>query len=115
MSKSSWNLQNWLDWQQTINSSEIDLSLERVKEVSSRLNLVNQKIKIFLVAGTNGKGTTVSLIENILITKGLSVGSYTSPHLISYNERVTFNKKLLMIRTLLMLFFILNQLERISL
>jgi len=95
VSKSNWNLQNWLDWQQTINSSEIDLSLERVKEVSSRLKLSKPKDKIFLVAGTNGKGTTVSLIENILITKGLSVGSYTSPHLISYNERVTFNKKLI--------------------
>ena len=45
-----------------------------------------------MIAGTNGKGTTLALIEDILIQKGLKVGSYTSPHLVDYNERICINK-----------------------
>jgi dihydrofolate synthase / folylpolyglutamate synthase len=93
VNKSNWNLNDWLSWQQTINSKNIDLSLERIKEVSFKLELSIPGDKIFLVAGTNGKGTTVSLIEDLLISKGLNVGSYTSPHLVRYNERVRYNKK----------------------
>jgi dihydrofolate synthase/folylpolyglutamate synthase len=47
----------------------------------------------FLIGGTNGKGTTLALIEDILIQKGLKVGGYTSPHLNNYNERICVNKK----------------------
>ena len=93
MNKSNWNLNDWLIWQQAINPKEIDLSLERIKKVSSRLKYSFPQDKVFVVAGTNGKGTTVSLIEDILISKGLNVGSYTSPHLVRYNERVSINKK----------------------
>ena len=46
-----------------------------------------------MVAGTNGKGTTVHLLNSILRLKGLNVGMYTSPHLKKYNERVTYNNK----------------------
>lgn len=87
------NLNQWLDFQLTLNNKEIDLSLDRLLEVKERLNFTQPDIKIFLVAGTNGKGTTCHLIQELLINKGLNVGTYTSPHLIDYNERVKFNNQ----------------------
>ena len=91
MIKSS--LSDWLEYQQGLNAIEIDLSLERVKKLFDKLDLKFPKKNIFLVTGTNGKGTTVALIESLLLLKGLKTGTYTSPHLIDYNERVTVNKK----------------------
>ncbi len=91
MIKSS--LSDWLEYQQGLNAIEIDLSLERVKKLFDKLELKFPKKNIFLVAGTNGKGTTLALIESLLILKGLKTGAYTSPHLLDYNERVTVNKK----------------------
>ncbi len=45
------------------------------------------------VAGTNGKGSTSAMLESILIEAGYSVGLYTSPHLIKFNERIRVNKE----------------------
>ena len=86
------SLSDWLEYQQGLNSKAIDLNLTRVEEVYSAVNINLPKDNIFLVGGTNGKGTTVALIEDILIQKGLKTGVYTSPHLINYNERVSVNK-----------------------
>jgi dihydrofolate synthase/folylpolyglutamate synthase len=86
------NLSDWLEYQQGLNSKEIDLNLTRVEEVYNALNITLPKDNIFLVGGTNGKGTTVALLEDILIQKDLKTGVYTSPHLINYNERVCVDK-----------------------
>ena len=86
-------LDKWLEWQQSLNLNEIDLSLDRINAVKEKVGFQQPDIDIFLVAGTNGKGTTVHLIESFLIKRGLNVGVYTSPHLRKYNERVTFNKR----------------------
>ena len=88
----NWGLSEWLHWQEKLNPREIDLDLKRVGDVASRLDITPPINKTFLIAGTNGKGTTLALIEDILIQKGLRVGSYTSPHLINYNERICINK-----------------------
>ena len=88
----NWGLSEWLHWQETLNPREIDLGLQRIGIVASRLDIVPPVNRTFLIAGTNGKGTTLALIEDILIQKGLRVGSYTSPHLVDYNERICINK-----------------------
>ena len=88
----NWGLSEWLHWQEELNPKELDLNLKRVGEVASRLDIQPPANRTFLIAGTNGKGTTLALIEDILIQKGLKVGSYTSPHLINYNERICINK-----------------------
>ncbi|WP_198265578.1 bifunctional tetrahydrofolate synthase/dihydrofolate synthase [sulfur-oxidizing endosymbiont of Gigantopelta aegis] len=98
MSKS---LQDWLDWQETLHPSEIDLGLQRVAQVLQRLlpecslspaSVASISFKlpytIITVAGTNGKGSTVAMLEAILTESGYKVGSYTSPHLLRYNERI---------------------------
>ena len=89
----NWGLSEWFHWQETLNSEEIDLDLERIHLVASRLEIEPPTDRTFLIAGTNGKGTTVALIEELLVNKKLRVGSYTSPHLIDYNERICVNKK----------------------
>ena len=86
-------LQEWLDWQQTLHPQNIDFKLERIKSVYNRLNIKNIADKVIIIAGTNGKGSTVAILESILHESNHSVGSFTSPHIISYNERIRFNKK----------------------
>ncbi len=65
----------------------MELGLERVSEVAARMRLRPQFCTI-TVAGTNGKGSTVALLEAILHGAGYKVGAYTSPHMLRYNERV---------------------------
>ena len=84
-------LHDWLTWQETLHLSEIDLGLERIGRVAKQLQLVNPPFPIITVAGTNGKGSTVAFLNEILQAQGYKTGAYTSPHLINYNERITIN------------------------
>jgi dihydrofolate synthase/folylpolyglutamate synthase len=68
--------------------SEIELGLERVRAVADRLQLSPGSMKTVVVAGTNGKGSTVAALQAIALEHGLSVGAYTSPHILEFNERV---------------------------
>jgi dihydrofolate synthase/folylpolyglutamate synthase len=85
------SLAMWLDYLENIHTSAIDLGLERVQQVAERANLLHPQAKVITVAGTNGKGSTCALLESILLDAGYSVGVYSSPHLIRYNERVRIN------------------------
>ncbi|MCW8825266.1 MAG: bifunctional tetrahydrofolate synthase/dihydrofolate synthase [Gammaproteobacteria bacterium] len=84
-------LEQWLHWQEGLHPKSIDLGLERPGELLKRLKLNTPKHLTITVAGTNGKGSTVALLESILIAAGYGVGSYTSPHLLKYNERIKIN------------------------
>ena len=65
----------------------IELGLGRVAEVSRALGQ-QHRVPLITVAGTNGKGSTCAMLERILGCAGYRVGLYTSPHLLTYNERV---------------------------
>jgi dihydrofolate synthase/folylpolyglutamate synthase len=82
------SLEQWLDWQLRLHVKAIDLGLDRVSEVAGRLHIESIASKVITVAGTNGKGSTVACYENWLSSAGFSVASYTSPHLLRYNERI---------------------------
>ena len=84
-------LAEWLSWQETFHLSEIDLGLDRIRKVATKLDLLSPTFPIITVAGTNGKGSTVALFESILNAQGYKTGSYTSPHLNEYNERIKLN------------------------
>jgi dihydrofolate synthase/folylpolyglutamate synthase len=84
-------LESWLNYIQSLHPTEIELGLERVAEVAKRLGIDKPKSQVITVAGTNGKGSSVALLEAILIAHGISVGSFTSPHLHRYNERIKIN------------------------
>ncbi len=82
------SLSDWLAWQETLNPREIDLGLERVRLVADRLSLNRPTTGLITVGGTNGKGSTVSFIEQVCAANGLHTAAYTSPHLVRYNERM---------------------------
>ena len=81
-------LEQWLAYQQGTHNLSIDLSLERVREVAARLDLLERRCPGVIVAGTNGKGSTATTLAALLQACGQSVGLFTSPHLVRYNERV---------------------------
>ncbi len=85
------SLESWLDWQQSLNPKNIELGLDRVKQVYQSLDLPQIADTVITVAGTNGKGSTVAYYETWLKNSGYKVASYTSPHLIKYNERIKLN------------------------
>ncbi len=88
------SLQEWLNWQESLNPKEIDLGLDRVAAVLQKLDLAADfSCPVITVAGTNGKGSTVAFIESILLQAGYKVGCYTSPHLFDYNERIRINQQ----------------------
>lgn len=85
------NLAQWLAWQESLHLSAIDLGLERIRQVAARMGLLQLTVPVITVAGTNGKGSTCAMLTRILTLQGYQVGTYTSPHLLHYNERIALN------------------------
>ena len=81
-------LAEWLAHIERQHPKSIDMGLERVREVATRMRLRTPARKVVTVGGTNGKGSTVAFIESIARAAGWKTGAYTSPHLLAYNERV---------------------------
>ena len=69
----------------------IKLGLENISDFLSLCNNPHNKIKTIHLAGTNGKGSTASILAKILQENGQQVGLYTSPHLVRFNERIRIN------------------------
>lgn len=67
---------------------EIRLGLERVEELLDRCGNPHRGLNSIVVAGTNGKGSVVAMLSNILKLAGYKVGSYISPHLCDIRERI---------------------------
>ncbi len=86
-------LNEWLDWQLTLHWQKIELGLNRIQQVANRLGLNTIAKHTIIVAGTNGKGSTVAYYAQFLQAAGYSVGCYTSPHLMRYNERISINSQ----------------------
>ena len=74
----------------------IELTLDRIKRLLNDLGNPEQKLKnVVIVGGTNGKGSTIEFIRSILVENNYSVNVYTSPHILSFNERFNLKGKLL--------------------
>ena len=82
------NLGDWLSWQESLHAREIELGLERCRAVAERMKVIQPRYASVSVAGTNGKGSSVAMLDSILSRAGYNVGRYTSPHLNRYNERI---------------------------
>jgi len=82
------NLSDWLAHIERQHPKSIDMGLDRVRAVARRMGLKRPAKRVITVGGTNGKGSSVALVEAIARAHGWKVGAYTSPHLLSYNERV---------------------------
>ena len=92
MSKEN-SLEYWLDYIQTVGSKEIDLGLQRIKPIYEQLIKSKIASKVIVVGGTNGKGTTTEFLGQLLVSKHKTVGTFTSPHLFNFNERIKINGK----------------------
>ncbi|WP_018624741.1 bifunctional tetrahydrofolate synthase/dihydrofolate synthase [Kangiella aquimarina] len=85
-------LDEWIAWlEQAHPVHQIELGLARIQSVANKLGLDKLSAPVITVAGTNGKGTVVAAVESLAIEHGLSVASYTSPHLLKFNERIKFD------------------------
>lgn len=82
------DLAAWLSWQETAHPKSWDLGLERIGRVWHALGAPEIAEHILTVAGTNGKGSCVAWGEAICRAHGVSVSSFTSPHLLDYRERI---------------------------
>jgi dihydrofolate synthase / folylpolyglutamate synthase len=82
------SLAEWLALQEVVHPQSIDLGLTRVAAVARRLGIDRPKAAVITVGGTNGKGSTVAHLEALLLAAERSVGLFTSPHLLRYNERI---------------------------
>ncbi|WP_165090265.1 bifunctional tetrahydrofolate synthase/dihydrofolate synthase [Neisseria yangbaofengii] len=84
-------LQDWLSHLETAHSTGlIDMGLERVGEVKTRMGLTPQ-CPVVVVAGTNGKGSVCAYLSQIYKQAGFKVGTLTSPHILRFNERIAVN------------------------
>ena len=84
-------LDEWLSWQESLHYPAIALGLDRCRGVAQKLGLLPAPFVVFTVGGTNGKGSSTTLLDLILRRGGYQVGKYTSPHLLRYNERICVN------------------------
>ena len=81
-------LEDWLAWQQSAHPRPIDLGLERVTRVLARTGWAGPRQPVITVGGTNGKGSCVAMLDAMLRAGGCRVGTFTSPHLVDYRERI---------------------------
>jgi len=85
------SLDKWVDWLLHLHAQEIDLGLERIRIVAEKMQVTRPAPFIISVAGTNGKGSSVAMLASILKEAGYNVGTYTSPHILAFNERIQIN------------------------
>ncbi len=85
------SLDEWLHWQERLHPQDIELGLERAAAVWKRLRPGGLHCPVISVAGTNGKGSCVAMLEAMLRAAGYRIGCYSSPHLLRYNERIRIN------------------------
>jgi len=86
-------LDEWLAYQASLHPRAIDLGLERLREVLARLCWRRPEVPIITVAGTNGKGSVVATCAAILTAADYRVGTFTSPHLRDYRERIQIGNR----------------------
>jgi dihydrofolate synthase/folylpolyglutamate synthase len=87
----SQNIDVWIDHMQSLHPQEMEFSLDRPQKVFERLRLTDRLPYLITVAGTNGKGSCVELLTQVFRCADIPVGSYTSPHLIRFTERIRVN------------------------
>lgn len=87
------HLADWLAKIASQHPREIDLGLERISQVATRMQVTEFVCPVITIAGTNGKGSCVKFLESILTAQGYRVGAYSSPHLLKFNERIRIANK----------------------
>jgi dihydrofolate synthase/folylpolyglutamate synthase len=89
-----WSLEQWLVYQEQVHPQTIDLGLDRLRRVQDRLGWRQPQVPVITVAGTNGKGSVSGYCAAVLAAAGYRVGTFTSPHLRDYRERIRIHDRL---------------------
>ena len=87
------SLEQWLAYQAQVHPQTIDLGLERLRMVLDRLQWQPPRVPVITIAGTNGKGSVSAYCGAILRAAGFKVGTFTSPHLRDYRERIQLHDR----------------------
>lgn len=85
------SLEAWLAYWTQTHVTAIDLGLERILPVALQLGVLTPDATVITVAGTNGKGSTTTVLSEIFSAAGRCVGLYQSPHIHQFNERIRLN------------------------
>jgi dihydrofolate synthase / folylpolyglutamate synthase len=88
------SLEQWLAYQSQVHPQAIDLGLDRLRQVHERLGWRQPNLPVITVAGTNGKGSVSGFCASIMKAAGYRVGTFTSPHLRDYRERIRIHDAL---------------------
>ncbi len=80
-----------ISWIESIKRFGDKYDLSRMDLACEMLGHPENDLSVIHVAGTNGKGSTVSYLKHILLAEGYNVGTFTSPYIVSFNERITYN------------------------
>lgn len=79
-----------------ITKKSLNQNNEKLKKIYELLGKPCENKKIIHIAGTNGKGSTATFLENIFFAAGYSVAKFTSPHILRFNERILVNKEMIL-------------------
>lgn len=85
------SIEEGITWIESIKRFGDKLDLYRMEIACKELGNPENNLNIIHIAGTNGKGSTVSYLKHILLEQGYSVGTFTSPYIVNFNERITEN------------------------
>lgn len=80
-----------LEWLHQHQTKEPHLGLERVRRLLALRGNPHLQISVIHIAGTNGKGSTIAHLRQLLQVKKLCIGTFTSPYLLNYNEQIAIN------------------------
>ena len=92
MDYKNFSLPDWMEYIQHQHWRTMDLTLDRISRVWEILEGQCTGYTI-VVAGTNGKGSSISMLDSVFQYNGKKTGAYTSPHLVRYNERIKISGK----------------------
>ena len=89
------NYQEALGYLRNLTTFGMNLGLDRIRKLTELLGDPHKKLKVVHIGGTNGKGSTASMLSSVLAESGYKVGLFTSPHIHSYRERFRINGEMI--------------------
>lgn len=78
----------WLDAQ---TNPKQRIGLKKIETAMNYVNNPHLRLPVIHITGTNGKGSTTTFLKELLLSQGLAVGTFTSPHIMRFNERISYN------------------------
>ena len=82
-----------ITWIESVRRFGEKYDLSRMEKACEILGHPEKDLPVIHIAGTNGKGSTVSFLKSILLEANYNVGTFTSPYIVKFHERITYNNK----------------------